>query len=95
MGKLIAVVPTWVLLALLGWGWYLGRIGEATASLNWLAGSMVGLGVYPVVTVFVAGIAKTVTGSKQYSRSERWFYSYLIGLEVIVVLGAIYWMAHN
>jgi len=56
---------------------------------------MVGLGIYPIIVIFIACMAKTVSGVKTYSRSEKWFYGYLLGVAILTVLGVIYFMAHN
>ncbi len=94
MGKLMAVLPTGALIGVLGLGWWLHWQGQANGD-PLVAMSLAGLGVYPVIAIFVVGIPKVVSGDKVYSISEKWFYGYLIGLEIVAILVALYLMGHN
>ncbi|MFC6182254.1 LasU family protein [Lactiplantibacillus daowaiensis] len=94
MRKLITLAPTWLLLGLLVTGFFIST-SQPIIGHNYLAFSTLGLELYPVIVLFIAGIAKAASGVKTYSLREKWFYGYLLGLEIVVVLGAIFWMAHN
>lgn len=94
MRKIGAVLPTWVFLGTLIMGFCISTT-QPIVGHNWVAASTVGLGIYPIIVIFIACMAKTVSGIKTYSRSEKWFYGYLLGVAILTVLGVIYFMAHN
>ena len=86
--------PTLVMFFTLGYGLYL-RWSSQTGWENWVAFSMVGLGLYSIILFFIGGIGKAMRGEKHFSGSEKLIYGYLGVVWVLIVLISIYLMAHN
>ncbi|BDZ31549.1 LasU family protein [Lactiplantibacillus sp. WILCCON 0030] len=91
---LILISPTWFLVGTLVYGIHLKTM-NSVAGTSWVAFSLVGLGGYAFLLFFIGGLAKAAHSEKHFTQREKWFYGYLGGLLMVIVISCIYLMGHN
>ncbi|MDV7718958.1 hypothetical protein GA840_03725 [Pediococcus ethanolidurans] len=93
MRKTLEIIPTFILILTFIYSLYLKSVNGVW--VNWFVFSLVGLGVYTTIIIFIDAIMLTGRGDKGTGLKSKIFYSYLIVLLIATIILAFYLMTHN
>ncbi|KRN99013.1 LasU family protein [Companilactobacillus kimchiensis] len=91
--RTIAVIPTFILIAILLYSLYLRSVGGGW--INYFVIGITGLSAYVPIAVFIEGIATSFRNMRPFPLRDKIFYSYMILVWIIALVIAIGSMSHN
>ncbi len=88
VGRVIGLIPSFVLLGFIAYGAYLWQIGSGYW-ISTLAYSMAAIGIYHIIYFYADGMKFVVRGQKKLDPVTMGLYTYLIGVVIIDIIVAL------